>query len=75
MTCVGVAEAIHRPAGHDHRLQRSRPAGVDRMDSRLVRLVRDDRDPDSVEADQTLVLPGAANFVATTSGVATVEQP
>ena len=41
------------------------------MDARLVRLVRDDRDPDSVEADQTLVLPGAANFVATTSGVAT----
>ncbi len=41
------------------------------MDSRLVRLVRNDRDPDSVEADQTLVLPGAANFVATTSGVAT----
>ena len=41
------------------------------MDSRLVHLVRDDRDPDSVEADQTLMLPGAANFVATTSGVAT----
>jgi type VII secretion protein EccB len=41
------------------------------MDSHLVALVRDDRDPDSVEADQTLVLPGAANFVATTSGVAT----
>lgn len=41
------------------------------MDSRLVRLVRDDRDRDSVEADQTLVLPGAANFVASTSGVAT----
>ncbi len=41
------------------------------MDTHLVRLVRDDRDPDSVEADQTLVLPGAANFVATTSGVAT----
>jgi type VII secretion protein EccB len=40
------------------------------MDPRLVRLVRDDRDPDSVEADQALVLPGAANFVATTSGVA-----
>jgi type VII secretion protein EccB len=40
------------------------------MDSRLVRLVRDDRAADSVEADQTLVLPGAANFVATTSGVA-----
>lgn len=37
-------------------------------DSRLVRLVRDDRDPASVEADQTLVLPGAGRFVATTSG-------
>jgi type VII secretion protein EccB len=41
------------------------------MDQRLVRLVRDDRNPDSVEADQALVLPVAANFVATTSGVAT----
>lgn len=38
------------------------------MDSHLVKLVRDDRDPNSVEADQTLMLPGAANFVATTSG-------
>jgi hypothetical protein len=41
------------------------------MDQHLVRLVRNDRDPDSVEANQTLLLPGAANFVATTSGVAT----
>lgn len=41
------------------------------MDSRLVRLVRNDRDSNSVEADQTLQLPGAANFVATTSGLAT----
>lgn len=46
------------------------PVGVD---ERLVRLVRDDRAPDSVEADQTLVLPGAANFVATTSGVAVAD--
>jgi ESX secretion system ATPase EccB len=43
------------------------------MDSRLVRLVRDDRHAESVEADQTLMLPGAANFVATTSGVATAQ--
>ena len=43
------------------------------MDPRVVRLVRDDRAPESVEADQALVLPGAANFVATTSGVATSE--
>lgn len=41
------------------------------MDSHVVSLVRDDRSPDSVEADQTLVLPGAATLVATTSGVAT----
>jgi type VII secretion protein EccB len=51
---------------------RGLPVPID-MDSRLVRLVRDDRHPDSVEADQTLVLPGAANFVATTSGVATAQ--
>lgn len=49
---------------------RGLPVPID-MDARLVRLVRDDREPNSVEADQTLVLPGAANFVATTSGVAT----
>ena len=41
------------------------------MDSHLVRLVRNDRGPASVEANQVLVLPGAANFVATTSGAAT----
>ena len=39
------------------------------MDSHLVHLVRDDRDPNSVRQNQTLMLPGAANFVATTSGV------
>ncbi|UQX11065.1 type VII secretion protein EccB [Candidatus Mycobacterium methanotrophicum] len=49
---------------------RGLPAPID-MDPRLVSLVRDDRDPDSVEADQALMLPGAANFVATTSGVVT----
>jgi type VII secretion protein EccB len=38
------------------------------LDSRVVTLVRDDRDPDSVEAQQTLMVPGAANFVATTGG-------
>jgi len=44
------------------------------LDSRLVALVRDTAagagrggDPDSVEAQQTLILPGAATFVATTS--------
>ena len=43
------------------------------MDPRLVRLVRDDRNPESVEADQALVLPGAANFVAGKGAVATIE--
>lgn len=37
------------------------------MDSRLVRLVRDDRSPESVVANQVLVMPGATNFVVSTS--------
>ncbi|MBW0014333.1 type VII secretion protein EccB [Mycobacterium sp.] len=41
------------------------------MDNRIVRLVRDDRDPGSVVANQVLLLPGAANFVTSTSGVVT----
>lgn len=44
------------------------PAGV-----RPVKLVRDDRDASSVEADDAYVLPGAANFVASTSAVVTSE--
>lgn len=43
------------------------------MDSRIVRLVRDDRAPASVVATQVLVLLGAANFVTSTSGVITAE--
>lgn len=38
------------------------------QDAHIVALVRDVRDPASVEAQQTLILPGAATFVATTSG-------
>lgn len=41
------------------------------LDNRIVHLVRDDRDPASVVANQVLVLPGAANFVTSTSGVVT----
>lgn len=41
------------------------------LDDRIVHLVRDDRDPASVVANQVLVLPGAANFVTSTSGVVT----
>ena len=41
------------------------------IDNRIVHLVRDDRDPASVVANQVLVLPGAANFVTSTSGVIT----
>jgi type VII secretion protein EccB len=37
------------------------------QDRRAVRLVRDDRDPSSTEATDTLILPGAANLVAATS--------
>ena len=38
------------------------------LDARIVSLVRDSRGPDSIEAEQTLVIPGAANFVASTGG-------
>lgn len=41
------------------------------QDAHIVALVRNSRDPNSVEAQQTLMLPGAANFVATTSAAAT----
>ena len=37
-------------------------------DARIVGLVRDSRGPDSVEAQQVLVLSDSANFVASTSG-------
>lgn len=37
------------------------------MDSRIVKLVRDDRSPTSVVANEVLVLPGATNFVTSTS--------
>ena len=37
------------------------------LDTHIVQLVRDSRGPDSVEAQQTLFLPGAANFVVSTS--------
>ncbi|QUR69461.1 type VII secretion protein EccB [Mycobacterium spongiae] len=43
------------------------------MDRRIVHLVRDDRAPESVVANHVLVLPGAANFVTSTSGVITAE--
>lgn len=43
------------------------------LDSRIVTLVRDARDPDSVEAQQTLMVPGVANFVATTGGGVTAD--
>nr|CRL80649.1 ESX-2 secretion system protein eccB2 [Mycolicibacter nonchromogenicus] len=37
------------------------------MDSRIVKVVRDDRSPTSVVANEVLVLPGATNFVTSTS--------
>ena len=43
------------------------------QDAHVVQLVRDARDTNSVEAQQTLILPGAANFVATTSGAAATD--
>jgi type VII secretion protein EccB len=70
VTCVAWAKQSSDPqAAITVFSGRGLPVPIE-MDTRLVRLVRDDRSPDSVEADRTLVLPGAANFVATTSGAA-----
>ena len=41
------------------------------LDAHVVTLVRDARDPESVEAQRTLMIPGAANFVTTTGGSVT----
>jgi len=41
------------------------------LDSHIVTLVRDARDVESVEAQHTLMLPDAANFVTTTGGAVT----
>ncbi len=62
-------EAVHRPPGDDHDLQRSRAAhATASLDAHIVTLgPRQPRSVDSVEAQQTLMLPGAANFVASTS--------
>ncbi|WP_025738190.1 type VII secretion protein EccB [Mycobacterium genavense] len=72
-TCVGWEKQTGDPQARITILSGRRlpiPIG---MDSRVVRLVRDDRDPNSAEAQQTLLLPSAANFVTTTSGVATAD--
>ncbi|HEU0191481.1 MAG TPA: type VII secretion protein EccB [Mycobacterium sp.] len=67
VTCVGWSKQSTDPqATVAFYTGRGLPVPIE-LDDRLVRLVRDDRAPDSVEADQALVLPGAANFVATTS--------
>jgi type VII secretion protein EccB len=71
VTCVGWEKQSSDPQARITILTgRGLPIPIG-MDSHVVQLVRDNRDPDSAEAQQTLVLPGAANFVATTSGVAT----
>lgn len=73
VTCVGWRKQAGDPqAAITIFTGRGLPVPIE-MDSRLVQLVRDDRAPDSVEADRTLVLPGAANFVATTSGAAAAD--
>jgi Type VII secretion system ESX-1, transport TM domain B len=71
VTCVGwEKQSGDRQARITILIGRGLPVPIG-MDTHVVRLVRDDRAPDSAEAQQTLVLPGAANFVAVTSGVAT----
>ncbi|MGO9930085.1 MAG: type VII secretion protein EccB [Mycobacterium sp.] len=73
VTCVGWEKQTSDPQARITVFSgRGLPVPIS-MDSRLVQLVRDNRDPESPEAQQTLVLPGAANFVATTSGVSAAD--
>jgi type VII secretion protein EccB len=73
VTCVGWEKQSGDPQARITTFSgRGLPVPIS-LDSRVVRLVRDDRDPNSAEAQQTLVLPGAANFVTTTSGVTTAD--
>lgn len=70
VTCVGwQKQATDRQAVVTIFSGRGRPT-PHAMDSHIVHLVRDSRDPASTEANETLILPDAANFVASTSGVA-----
>ncbi|BBY55953.1 type VII secretion protein EccB [Mycobacterium koreense] len=67
VTCLSWRRAPGDPAATvTVRSGRGLPAAADE-DRRVVTLVRNDRAPGSVEADRTLLLPGAARFVATTS--------
>jgi type VII secretion protein EccB len=73
VTCVGWAKQSGDPqATIIVHTGRGLPVPLE-LESRLVQLVRDDRSAASIEADQTLMLPGAASFVATTSGVAVAD--
>ena len=68
VTCVGWTKAAtDRQAAVVLLTGRGLPT-PEALDARIVSLVRDNRGPDSVEAHQTLMLPGAANFVASTGG-------
>ncbi|WP_313957381.1 type VII secretion protein EccB [Mycolicibacterium llatzerense] len=68
-TCVGWEKAPSDPQARVTVYNgRGLPVSAG-LDDRVVNLVRDDRDPASVEADKVLMLPGATNFVASTSAV------
>ena len=68
VTCLSWSKAgTDRQAGVTLLNGRGLPT-PEQLDPRIVSLVRDNRGPDSVEAQQTLMLPGAANLVASTGG-------
>lgn len=73
VTCVSWTKAATDPQSTVRVINgRGLPTPSD-LDPRIVSLVGDARGPDSVEAQQTLMMPGAANFVATTGGAPTAD--
>lgn len=73
VTCLSWRRAPGDPqATLTVRSGRGLPVAADE-DRRVVDLVRNDRAPGSVEADRTLLLPGAARFVATTGAAVSAD--
>ena len=62
VTCVAWGETRQRPAGRDHGAQRARTADIAGDGPIWSNWFATTGDPSSVEADQALVLPGAANL-------------
>ncbi len=68
VTCVSWTKGSTDPQARITLLNGKGLPTPEHLDARIVSLVRDNRGPNSIEAQQTLMIPGAVNFVASTTG-------